>query len=51
MINKKDIKLIKKSLKLNIIKFNYKYKSTNNIENKILADKFEKLYNKIKKEV
>ena len=48
-ISKKDLQLIKKALKICIVKFNHKGQKVSDIDSKILANKFEKVYDKTKK--
>ncbi len=50
-ISKKDLQLIKKALKICIIKFNRKGQKVSDIDSRILANKFQKVYDKTKKGV
>jgi hypothetical protein len=47
-LNKKDLQLIKKALRICIVKFNHKGQKVNEIDSRILANKFEKVYEKTK---
>ena len=47
-LNKEDLLLIKKALKICIIKFSFRYEKVNDIDSKILANKFHKVTEKIK---
>ena len=47
-LNKKELYLIKKALKICIIKYNHKGQKINDIDSRILANKFEKVYEKTK---
>lgn len=47
-LTKKDISLIKKALRICVIKFNKKGHKINDIDSRILANKFEKVLEKIK---
>ena len=46
-LNKKDLKLIKKALRICIVKFHHKGQKVNDIDSRILANKFEKVIKKI----
>lgn len=47
-LNKKDLQLIKKALRICIVKFNHKGQKVSDIDARILANKFEKVYEKTK---
>ena len=47
-LNKEDLQLIKKALRICIVKFNHKGQKVNEIDSRILANKFEKVYEKTK---
>jgi len=46
-LNKEDLQLIKKALRICIVKFHYKGQKVNDIDSRILANKFEKVIKKI----
>jgi len=50
MLDKKDILLIKKALRISIVKFDSRYRLHNDIDSRILSNRFEKLLKKIKTE-
>ena len=47
-LNKKDLKLIKKALRICIVKFHHKGQKVNDIDSRILANKFQKVNEKLK---
>tara|TARA_R100000152_G_C6747973_1_gene171551 strand:+ start:1073 stop:1240 length:168 start_codon:yes stop_codon:yes gene_type:complete len=47
-LNKKDLQLIKKALRICIVKFNHRGQKVNDIDSRILANKFQKVMEKIK---
>tara|TARA_R100000781_G_scaffold1887_1_gene3304 strand:+ start:1041 stop:1208 length:168 start_codon:yes stop_codon:yes gene_type:complete len=48
MLDKKDILLIKKALRISMIKFDSRYRLHNDIDARVLSNRFEKLLKKIK---
>lgn len=47
-LNKKDLLLIKKALRICIVKFNHKGQKTHDIDSRILANKLVKVREKLK---
>ena len=47
-LNREDLLLIKKALKICIIKFNFRYEKVNDIDSRILANKFYEVTEKLK---
>ena len=45
-LNKKDLSLIKKALRICVVKFNHKGQKTYDIDSRILANQFEKVLEK-----
>ena len=47
-LNKTDLSLVKKALRICIVKFHFKGERHSDIDSRILANKFEKVYGKLK---
>ena len=47
-LNKKDLQLIKKALRICVVKFHHRGQKVNDIDSRILANKFEKVKEKLK---
>jgi hypothetical protein len=47
-LNKEDLRLIKKALRICVVKFSHKGQKVNDIDSRILANKFQKVNEKLK---
>ena len=47
-LNKEELYLVKKALRLCVVKFNHRGQKINDIDSRILATKFQKVYEKTK---